>query len=505
MAELPTNFGDLFAAHADTDRTALVDLAPAHGPVRWSYRDLERMCGAVAGWLLGTGRADQQRVGVLARNRAEYLFAYYGIMRAGCAVVPLNAKLPAAQLRHCVDDAAVELVLCDDERRSLGPAGCRAVCFDDAAAWAAVTGTEPVPSVAVADDDVAVQMYTSGSTGRPKGVLLTHGGQRATFANYIRAGFVAADSTNLVAAPLYHKNAAVSMKLTWVQGATAVLLPRFDPRAYLHALADLRCTTMMGVPTMFALVMNEPDLLAELDLSAVDRITIGSAPLTPALMEEIRSAFPTATVTNGYGTTEVIAVFGPHPDGLPTPDVSVGHPLDFVEVRLVDPDDPSTDGDEGELWVRSPGAMLGYHHLPEVTAARLSDVWYRTGDVLRRDDDGFHWFVGRVDDMFVCGGENVYPGEVEQLLERHPAVHQASVVPVSDRVKGALPVAYVVPVKGRRLTAEEVKRWALDNGPAYAHPRHVELVDELPLAGTAKIDRRALTDRAETAHGDGSA
>jgi acyl-CoA synthetase (AMP-forming)/AMP-acid ligase II len=336
-------------------------------------------------------------------------------------------------------------------------------------------------------------MYTSGSTGRPKGVLLTHAGQGFTFEKYVAAGIVPDGSSTLIAAPLYHKNAAVSMKVTLGSRATAVMMPRFEPRAYLQALVEYGCATVIGVPTMFALMLNERDLIEELDLGHVTRMVIGSAPMTEALQDDVRAAFPNAAMTNSYGTTEVIAIFGEHPDGLPRPGISVGYPLPFVEVRL---------SDEGELWVRSPGAMSGYHGLPEVTAQRLVDGWYRTGDTFRVDANGFFHFVGRVDDMFVCGGENVYPGEVESMLERHPAVHQACVVPVSDRIKGQLPVAFVVATAGEAISTDEVKGFALEHGPAYAHPRHVVLVDELPLAGTAKIDRRRLVDEAEARFGD---
>jgi acyl-CoA synthetase (AMP-forming)/AMP-acid ligase II len=166
--------------------------------------------------------------------------------------------------------------------------------------------------------------------------------------------------------------------------------------------------------------------------------------------------------------------------------------LGAVELRLAG----GTDEDDGELWIRSRGVMRGYLNLAEATASKLENGWYKTGDLMRRDADGFYFFVGRVDDMFNCGGENVYPGEVESRLERHPAVHQAVVVPVEDHVKGSLPVAFVVAKAGAALVPDELKRFALENGPAFQHPRQVWVVAALPLAGTNKIDRRALVERA---------
>lgn len=254
---------------------------------------------------------------------------------------------------------------------------------------------------------------------------------------------------------------------------------------------------------MFALMFARPDLLAGLDRSSVRRASIGSAPMTQALFDQATELFPDALVTNGYGTTEVVAVFGGHPDGLLRPDISVGHPLAAVGTRLVDASgadavaDPTSGRRQGELLVRSPGLMIGYHQLDDVTAERVTDGWYHTGDVMEADNDGWHYFVGRVDDMFSCGGENVYPGDVEQMLERSPFVHQATVVPVADALKGSLPVAFVVPTPGTTPTEEDLKQWALANGPAYQHPRAIWFVDEMLLASTAKIDRTSLQAEAD--------
>jgi len=197
-------------------------------------------------------------------------------------------------------------------------------------------------------------------------------------------------------------------------------------------------------------------------------------------------------ILEGYGVTEAGPVmFAGHPDGLPRPATSIGYPLPGCEIRL----DPGPD--EGVLLTRNPGVMAAYHNLPEETARRLKDGWFDTSDVCRRDADGFYYFVGRTDDMFVCGGENVYPGDVEGTLERHPDVLQAAVLPVDHELKGQVPVAFVVARPASGLTEQAVKEWALAHGPAYQHPRRVFLVPELPLAGTNKIDRAALRARAQ--------
>ncbi|HYB44058.1 MAG TPA: class I adenylate-forming enzyme family protein, partial [Candidatus Methylomirabilis sp.] len=180
---------------------------------------------------------------------------------------------------------------------------------------------------------------------------------------------------------------------------------------------------------------------------------------------------------------------------------ALGYPARDISARLVDGTD--MDAAEGVLHLRTPALMRGYHNLPEKTAEVMTaDGYYVTGDVMRRDADGLYYFVGRADDMFVCGGENIYPGEVERMLERHPAIQQACVVPVPDEVRGAKPVAFVVASPGARLGAPEVVEWSLANAPAYQHPRHVEFLSELPLAGTNKVDRRALAELARRLAGE---
>jgi acyl-CoA synthetase (AMP-forming)/AMP-acid ligase II len=242
---------------------------------------------------------------------------------------------------------------------------------------------------------------------------------------------------------------------------------------------------------MIAMMLREKELLARTDLSSVEFIRMGSAPVSHALMEAIRRALPRASVTNAYGTTEAgPVVFGPHPEGRPQPEMSVGYPHPKVELRLVEGDD--RDADQGVLEMKCPALMNGYHNRPDVSPPFTADGFYITGDVFRRDADGFHYFIGRSDDMFVSGGENIYPADVERMLERHPDVAQAAVVPIEDEIKGQKPVAFVVAKPGRRPSEDEIKRFALANAPAYAHPRFVWFVDELPLASSNKIDRTLL-------------
>ncbi len=496
------NLGGIASQWVGTGRTAYIDLT--EGDARHvGFDEFDDLSARVAGGLLARGLVAGDRVGILADNSMVFGACYLAMPRVGLVTVPLNARQPAENLAFVAADAEMALVFHDEANAHLVPPSVPSVAFGSAE-WDELVTAEPAPVLEVEDDTVAIQMYTSGSTGRPKGVLLSHQGQLFSIDLYVHGVMPMEPGERLmVSAPMYHKNAGMQLKMALSLGGTVILLSRFDPEDYLRAASAHRATAVSGVPTMFALMAGRPDVVDSLDLTSVQRASIGSAPMTQTLFEQASMLFPEAVVTNGYGTTEVVAVFGGHPDGLARPSITVGYPLAAVESKLVDssgleaPRDPATGRQQGELWVRSAGLMLGYHNLPDVTAARVTDGWYHTGDVMESDDDGWHYFVGRVDDMFNCGGENVYPGDVEQMLEKCPAVHQAAVVAVPDDLKGHLPVAFVVAAPGVEDTSEDlVKEWALANGPAYQHPRAVWFVEALALAGTAKIDKMTLTKEA---------
>ena len=447
---------------------------------------MDAAANSVARGLIRRGLGAGGRVGLLSGNRAEFLTTYLGTMRAGLVTVPINFKLPLDTIRYILADAGVRLVVVDRERRGMVPDGVPVAELDgesftellDPGPWEIVT---PKPG------EIAKVLYTSGSTGRPKGVPLPHGGQLWAVAKYFVGSEQGRLDRTLVVAPTYHKNGLFFSMMALSNQMTIVSLPRFEARSYLEAVARYRCTVLTGIPTMFALIARERDLIESLDFTAVRLVTIGSAPLTEALVDRVKAIFPKAEVTNGYGTTEAgPCAFGVHPDGLPRPPLSLGYPFSDIEWRLV----------EGVLELKTPALMPGYLNLPKATAEKLKDGWYSTGDVMRHDENGFFFFVGRADDMFVCGGENVYPGEVEKLLERHPSVAQAAVVPVPDEIKGQIPVAFVVPVRGVAIDPAEVKAFALATGPAFAHPRFVVVVETIPVAGTHKVDRRALIEEA---------
>jgi acyl-CoA synthetase (AMP-forming)/AMP-acid ligase II len=293
----------------------------------------------------------------------------------------------------------------------------------------------------------------------------------------------------LVAAPLYHKNALNAIKQGLTAGAKLPLLPQFNAERYIDAIGAYRCTVISGVPTMTSMVLAKKERLARIDVSSVRTVMMGSAQASRQIFDELHHYFPNAEALVVYGVTEGGPVpLGPHPQGKPRPQGSIGVPYPGTEAALIGGASP----DEGELILKNPGILLAYHNLPDESAKRLRDGWYHTSDICRRDADGFYYFVGRTDDMFVCGGENIFPIEVESMLERHPAVQQAVVLPFEHEMKGQVPYAFIVLRGGHHATEDEIKTFALANGPAFRHPRRVFFLDRMPLAGTNKIDQQAL-------------
>jgi long-chain acyl-CoA synthetase len=488
------NLGRCFSAAAAPEKIAIIDLRDEARPIELSYRAFDLECDAVARGLARMGLRRGDRVGLLSLNRHEALAAFFGTMRAGMVTVPISFKLPRDIVEYIMRDAGLEAVFHDRERAALCPLALPHMDFDDAAAWSRFMDLGSFTTVEPEGRELGMILYTSGSTGKPKGVLLSHESQRWSIERNLAVNADPAHHRYIVAAPIFHMNATISVKIALAAGASIVLLPSFDANAYASAIARFRVTWLTSVPTMLALVARESELLGRLDFSCVERVTMGSAPLTQALVDKVQALFPTALINNSYGTTEAGPTpFGPHPRGLPRPPVAAGYPYPGMEVELREGPSP----DEGVLYMRSPMRMEGYNNLPGKTAEVMRDGWYRSGDIMRRDQDGFYYFLGRADDMFVVGGENLWPGEVERLIERAPGVHQAIVVPVPDEIKGALPFAFVVKTPGASLDEAAVKAFTIANGPVFAHPRFVEFVDAIPLAPTNKPHRSRLTTEAE--------
>ena len=517
-AERERNLGYFFDASVvrTPDKICIIDL---FGGIERavSYRALDARMDDVARTLARLGIRPGERVGMLVANRLEFIEFFFGAMRAGAIPVPLNVKLGAETLAFIFEDADCAAALIDPDchghaaeialrlpmrvRLTLGAATDGFVAYEEALQVAA----PPVPPPPIRPDTQAFQPYTSGSTGRPKGAIMTHAGMLWYVRHNQRHWPASADDRGLIALPLFHKNALRgTVKPMLFAGGSFVLMPQYEPSAYLANLARYKCTYSRGVAAVFTTVLQHRDEIAALDLSALRSMSIGSAVVTAELLDAVERALPGVKTSESYGLTEGGSPFRAPIDGRAVPRGSVGALAPDTEVRLVDAeghDHPSL----GELLIRSPYVCLGYHRQPDVTRAKLSEGWLKTGDIFFKDEDGFYFFRSRADDMFSCGGENIYPKEVENLLFRHPDVANAVVAPVPHAVKGFVPAALVVARRGAAVTAEALKAFCLEHGPAFAHPRHVELVEHLPLNGAGKIDRtaaRGILQAAAAARGE---
>ena len=508
---LPDNLGYLFET-----AVALTPSKPAvfQGETVFTYAELDARCNRAANALAALGVTAGSRVALLFNNDVRFLEMLFGAMRLGAVAVPLNIRMGDEALRYVAEDSEATVMVAGAalaERGRLlaaqipavkhlvadGPAGDGALAYE-----AVLAGAEPtLARRATAFDDVCMQPYTSGSTGKPKGVLLTHGGQ-VWNADILRKALLADDTERaLIAVPLYHKNAmAGAVKPFLLAGGSLVILPGFDALEVIRAIDRFKVTYLTGVPAMYKMILAEKDALARHDVSSVRYAVCGSAEVPEELLDEFRRVFG-APIGESYGLTE----------GGPVPIVntrwglkkrnSCGLAFPGCDVKLVDEADQEVGVDEaGELVTRNPGLAKGYWKLPEATAKKFRGGWLYTGDLMRRDADGYYYFLGRRDDMINVAGENVYPKEVEDILLQHPNLRDACVVPAPHDVKGEVPIAFVVAREPGRTTEDDVRRFFLDRGAPYAHPRKVVFLDALPLGGTGKIDRTALKARArETA------
>jgi acyl-CoA synthetase (AMP-forming)/AMP-acid ligase II len=320
------NLGDLMRRDRDLTKVAIIDLGGEEVPTEYTYLELDAMTVGVARALAQRSLKRGDRVAILSANRAEYLAAYFGIMRAGLVAVPVNYRFPKKTIDFIIKDAGAKLIFCDQASRADCPDDLPVVVFgaDGRDSFGRFVEPGGFKTVTPKKAEPAMFLYTSGSTGVPKGVVLSH--QSHIWVVETRLTADLERHRYLIAAPLYHMNALALAKLACAAHATVVLLPRFEAKAYVEAIGHYRPTWLTAVPPMIAMMLRERKTLGRADLFSVEFIRMGSAPVSASLMEATHKAFPKAKVTNAYGTTEAgPVVFGPHPKGLKQPDNSVGY------------------------------------------------------------------------------------------------------------------------------------------------------------------------------------
>ncbi|HKE73075.1 MAG TPA: AMP-binding protein [Acidimicrobiales bacterium] len=490
----------------------IIDGHPADSPALVSrgktttYGELRDQVAHLRGRLAGLGVGPGDRVAIIAANNWYFVVAYLATLGLGAIGVPLNPQSPAPEIERELAAVGARLALVGPTARAAasgldtsgvdGFEGLHAIgdLVGPGPGGEAGDDDRPPPIADAGDDDPAVLLFTSGTAGAPRPAILTHGNLRANL-DQMMAGPAhpeGPDEVALAVLPLFHVfglNAVLDLALSI--GASVVLVERFDPYTSLEEVATHGVTLMSGVPTMWAAWADLPTLSPGA-LATVRLAASGAAPLDPEVRTRVRDRLG-LDLAEGYGLTEASPVVTTGV-GHDAPDGSIGVPLPGIELRLVDSDgEDALVGDPGEIWVRGPNVFPGYWNDPEATAAALTDDgWLRTGDVAVVDDDGFLALVDRAKDVIVVSGFNVFPAEVEEILEAHPGIDVAAVVGVPHPHSGEAVKAFVVPAPGAHLEEDAVIDHAGRYLARYKCPTTVAFVEEVPHGVTGKVIRRAL-------------
>ena len=494
-----------------------------------TYTDLNARTARVAGWVQRHGVQPGDRVGVMLPNVAEFAVVYYGLLRAGAVIVPINPLLKGREVEHYLADSGARMIFAwhtaEGGAAAAAATGATHVAvttngpeFDDVADGPARVGVpissgfgdapgESVPAdrpdgLAVHDaadgavvhrdaDDTAVILYTSGTTGTPKGAELTHENLRRNAA-VTAAGLLALEPDDVIMGclPLFHSfGQTCALNAAIVSGASITLLPRFDPRRVLEIVRRDKVTVFAGVPTMYVALAG----LADKDATATLRLCIsGGAALPVEVLRHFESAYG-CPILEGYGLSETSPVASFNLPGR-RKEGSIGRPVEGVSMRVVDASGADVPvGTVGEIAIKGHNVMKGYWARPDATAAAIPDGWFRTGDMARQDEEGFFFVVDRLKDMIIRGGFNVYPREIEEVLYEHPQIVEAAVVGVPHPTHGEEVAAVVVAADGADITPDDVRAYVRARVAPYKYPRKVWFVAALPKGPTGKILKREIT------------
>jgi long-chain acyl-CoA synthetase len=503
-------------AHRHPDRDAVV-----LGEARLDYDTLNVKANAVANLLVSRGIKPGDKVALSCPNLPQFPAVYFAILKTGAVVVPLNVLLKGREVAYHLEDSDAKAYVCFEGTPELPMAAEGWAGFNQAdrcetfflitatpGAESPIEGAETLHSavagqpstfetVVTEATDTAVILYTSGTTGQPKGAELSHANLLLNALTCNRQFGVIEHEVHLITLPLFHSfGSTVQMNAGIAVGATLVLLPRFDAAKALGLLQQENVTFFAGVPTMYWGLLGALDDSVDVQKIAgnLRRAAAGGSSLPVEILKEVKTRFG-VQLLEGYGLSETspVATFN-HLDREPKPG-SIGTPIWGIEVKLVDAEWKTIeDTDEvGEIAIRGHNIMKGYYKRPEATAEVMRDGWFRTGDLARRDEDGYYFIVDRAKDMIIRGGFNVYPREVEEVLMTHEAVSLAAVVGVPHDSHGEEVKAFVIRQEGADITEDDLVAWAKEEMAGYKYPRIIEFRDELPMTATGKILKRELT------------
>ncbi len=469
------------------------------GALELTYAELDERSARLAALLIQRGLEPGDRVGVMLPNVPDFPISYYGVLRAGGVVVPMNVLLKRREIAFYLGDSGAKTLIAwhgfaDEARAGAEEAGAELIEVEPAAFAATLDAVEPATAVAEADpEDTAVILYTSGTTGQPKGAELTHFNlsRNADIASRTTCEIQPGDVV-LGSLPLFHSfGQTVSMNASLRVGATLTLLPKFDPGDALETMQRDRVTHFYGVPTMYGALLHHPGREGY-DTSALRTCITGGASMPVEVLRGFEQAFD-CIVLEGYGLSETSPVASSNHPGMERKPGSIGTPLEEVEMRVVDEDDNEVaQGEVGEIVIRGHNVMKGYWQRPDATAEAMRGGWFHSGDMAQVDEEGYFFIVDRKKDMIIRGGYNVYPREVEEVLYEHPKIREAAVLGVPHDQWGEEIGAAIVLHEGEELSPEECSEYVKERIAAYKYPRLVWFLDDLPKGPTGKILKREI-------------
>src|SRR3954469_19886677 len=490
-----TNFAtQLAAAAADGPDRPAVKL----DDIVVSYGAFEGAAKRVAGMLRARGVEPGDRVGMQLPNIPDFPFIYYGALRAGAVVVPMNPLLKDREVAYHLSDSGAKVLFAfsgfaEAAQGGADQAGAECILVTPGEFGQVLQDAEPFEDlVDRADDDPAVIIYTSGTTGTPKGATLTHANVAAgaeVGRELVNAG---PDTVTVATLPLFHVFGMNSVMNVSVRArGLLTLIPRFDAGKALEVIARDKATTFAGVPTMYTAMLHHPDREAY-DVSTLDLCVSGGSPLPVEVLHGFDEAFG-AKVLEGYGLSETTGMSSFNlPDRERKPG-SIGVPVGGTQMRVVDEQDAEVrQGEPGEIVMRGPFVMRGYWGKPEATEDVMRGGWFHTGDVATVDEDGYFFIVDRKKDLIIRGGYNVYPRELEETFYEHPAVREVAVVGMEHESLGEEVVAAVALKDDAEATPDELRAFVKQRVAAYKYPRKVWIADELPKTSTGKILKREI-------------
>jgi long-chain acyl-CoA synthetase len=490
---LALNLTRTAAEHPDAIACKLDDAA-------FNYQLLDNASARVAAMLASKGVGAGDRVGIMLPNVPYFPAVYYGVLRAGAVVVPMNVLLKAREVGYYLQDSGAKLLFAWHDFMDAAAKGAKdasdveIVPVKPGEIEGLIFEHEPEDSVAdVAADDTAVILYTSGTTGKPKGAELTHDNLRRNISTAVKLFSLGEGDMIFAGLPLFHSfGQTCTMNAAVCSGAAITLLPRFDPAKALQILERDGCTVFEGVPTMYGALLNHPDR-DSVDVSKLRVCASGGASMPVEVMRGFEEAFG-CKILEGYGLSETspIASFN-HPDRERKPG-SIGTPIDGTEMKVVDDDRNEVGlGEIGEILIKGHNVMKGYWKSPKATAESIKDGWFATGDMAKVDDDGYFYIVDRKKDLIIRGGYNVYPRDIEEVLYEHPAVCEAAVIGIPHDDLGEEVGAAVALKDGESVDEETLKAFVKEQVAAYKYPRRIWFVDELPKGPTGKILKREIS------------